>query len=154
MAADRSNLKGIGDVVRVAGPGTNIPLRNPLLAGSAGCYYPTPTSGQGLVCGRDSAAGNGGAVAQVWTSRLIATAVVALLTTSPAIGQSASPTRSTTSSAARTKTASKTTKTTRTSLARAAAVARARKAATERDQREAALPHFKLDALGNTVPDI
>jgi D-alanyl-D-alanine endopeptidase (penicillin-binding protein 7) len=42
----------------------------------------------------------------------------------------------------------------RTSLARAAAATRAKQAALARQQREASTPHYKIDGLGNTVPDI
>jgi serine-type D-Ala-D-Ala endopeptidase (penicillin-binding protein 7) len=44
--------------------------------------------------------------------------------------------------------------TTRTAVARAQAAARARAAAASRQQREASLPKFKRDALGNLVPDV
>lgn len=43
---------------------------------------------------------------------------------------------------------------TRTSVARARAAARAQAAAAARQQREASLPKFKRDALGNMVPDV
>lgn len=43
---------------------------------------------------------------------------------------------------------------TRTSLARAAAARRAREMAFERQQREAMMPHYKTDGLGNIVPDV
>jgi serine-type D-Ala-D-Ala endopeptidase (penicillin-binding protein 7) len=43
---------------------------------------------------------------------------------------------------------------TRTSLARAAAAARAKDAAAARQQREASTPRYKVDDLGNVVPDV